>query len=241
MKQQLLPSVVALIAVAAVGLSLAMSAPGSAWLFTGERGAPLSQQQLRWWFVLLPLGLASAAIAAMTVLATLRALRCRQYLNASNAFAVGVLGVGAVATALTVVSQWRMEQRYPKPKSRPVHSSDIYLPEQWWDLATQLRDRNPVPRLRESGVGLEGYPGFIPFDPFLLKRVSFVGLTREQVTELLGPPRPPKRPWDAGEPAYFMANQPGLISAPVQLQFAKNRRGEVVVVAEYLTLHRPTP
>lgn len=85
-----------------------------------------------------------------------------------------------------------------------------------------------------AGVGLKDHPGYIPHDPFLLERISFVGLTGTEVIRLLGPPHPGP---DSGPSrmTYFMRGiDHRTASSVLTLSFADRWSQYEAVRAEYL-------
>ena len=233
-----LPIAILLIAVATTALALFLSAPQNEWLFSGEKAVPFGSEELRWWIFLLPLALGGGAIVSFSLVVAIRTLRDGHRLGACAALAVGVLGTVALATTLSFGAQWRILQQQPKPRPpRPLTWVDVFIPEQWWDLAFRLRD-SPLtpPHIRKGGVGVEGYPGYVPFDPFLLRRVSFIGLTPEAVTGLLGPPLPREQgPYGL---RYSMPNGSSHVTASLDLAVEKDEQGTPRIVAERLAVNR---
>jgi hypothetical protein len=227
-----------LVAVAATALSLFLSAPQNEWLFTGEKAIPFGSEQLRWWILLLPLALGGGTIASISLIAAIRTVRDGHRLGACAALAVGVLGTVSLATAVSFGAQWRVFRQQPMPRPpRPLTWIDAYLPEQWWDLAFHLRE-SPLtpPHIRMGGVGVEGYPGYIPFDPFLLKRVSFVGLTPDAVASMLGPPLPREQASHGLQ--YSMAGGPDAVTASLYLAVENDEHGNPRVASERLDVRR---
>ena len=231
-----LSAVVLLIAVITVAIALALSSRDFSWLFTTSMGVPLAEEQVFWWLLLLPLGVGAAAITSLCVVLSVRRLRSRAWLKAVDSAAIGFLGVLALSGALSVGHRWAMLKHRPVPPPQPQNRYDVFIPEQWADLAYRpVRERRLGP-LAATGVGLRDYPGHIPFDPFLLRRVTFVGLRAEQVEAALGPPSPRER---EGQPSYYMAHGPGWLTASLYLFYGLDERRTTVVVAERLVIHRP--
>ncbi len=202
-------SVVILVAVVlSVAFSWFLSSPDRDYLFDGERG--ISRPEVAdWWRIRVPVVIALGIIAGGLLIALLRTTRSRARLESVGSIAVAILGVGAMAAGTHYVELRAGPEPEPCLLPTPHSPEEVYLPIQWRALAWSSERWNPgVPRepleLRGSGVGFQGRPGVIPFDPFILDRITFVGLTLAEVEPLLGPPIPPHNALPAANVNYSM-------------------------------------
>src|SRR4051794_32083912 len=80
--------------------SLVLSSDQVAFLFTTDKAETLNSEQLRWWFLLLPIGISGAALAAACVVGAKRALQRSD--RASALGAAWLLPLGLATLTLTV-------------------------------------------------------------------------------------------------------------------------------------------
>jgi hypothetical protein len=227
----------------ALGLAAVLDDSSLAWLFTAERGRPFSPAQLRWWLHDLPLAVGAAGVLMATLIPVLRALRRRTLLDAVALLAVGALGLAALGGSLQVWSERRLNPPLTRRLPNPRRASEAFLPDQWWALARLPWGAASSGPLRPKGVGLRDHPGVIPFDPFLLQRLTFVGMTQPQVEAVLGPVATPTtpRPLGFGHLYYSMFPCPrGMRDADLDLYFGYAESGEPVVAVESLNFTRYT-
>ena len=236
-----LPAVVLGVAATTVVLSIAFVGPTTFFL-TSTRSRPLAYDLLNWWFVAVPLAVGSAAIVAIVAIAAVRSSRAGGSRDIVGILATGILGIAATGVGLWLPDHWRLLEHGPAVHAPiGIATSPVFLPEQWRNLTIVMRQRNgdATLQLRPDGIGIDRAPGFIPFDPFLLKRVTFKGLGSKQVTDLLGPPMQPPRLPDPGWAPYAMIGGPVLVRADLRLSYEPDDRGTPVVRAESLYIARP--
>ena len=220
----------------AIGVSLYLSAGDKAWRFTMDRGMPMAEAQVFWWLVSLPLAVGAAWILLVSLISASRLYKERRLRRSINALCVGVLGVVALTGALNVGYRWRVLRLAPTELLSPKSARHVFIPEQWRALARfRLHDKVLGP-LQPSGVGLRDHPGMIPFDPFLDRRFSFVGLRVEQVYDLLGQPEPDI---NGSALSYVMPNGPYLTTGRLILSTGRDEQGIDVVRRQILTVRRP--
>jgi hypothetical protein len=186
-----------------------VSSPEREYLFDGERGLP-RPEVAAWWMSSLPAAFGAGALAICLVLLLSRAVRARDRIEALGVGSVALLGSAALAGCLYFVEARR---EAPPPECRrtvPHDPAEVFLPVQWRALSllpwherreTGEGSSDTLGPLRDGGVGLARHPGIIPFDPFLLRRLTFVGLAPEAVERLLGPPEPPA--FESTSPHHF--------------------------------------
>jgi len=190
-------SVVILVAVVlSVAFSWFLSSPDRYYLFDGERGIT-RPEVADWWRIRVPVAFALGTITCGLLIVLLRTARSRAWLEAVACLAVAVLGASTLAGSLFFVRQQADTKPIECVRPTPQTPHEVFNQGQWGNLASLptpsalVRPKHRLGPLRQQGVGLEGdYRGVIPFDPFLLDRISFVGLTIGEVESLLGPPLP---------------------------------------------------
>ena len=197
-----LPILVLVAVVLATGFSWWFSSPDREYLYDGERG--LARPEVAdWWTIRVPVAFAVGLIACGTLIVLLRSARSGAWAEGVASIAVAVLGVSTLAGSMVLVRQRLDSGPVESKRLTPTMASEIFNRSQWDDLASlpipsvrsTAKPKHRRGPLRKGGVGLKGdYAGFIPFDPFLLDRVSFVGLTAADVEKLLGPPLPERIP-----------------------------------------------
>jgi hypothetical protein len=203
-------AVAAVVTVAlAVGFSWVVSSPDRDYLFDGERGLP-RPEVAAWWRVSLPSAVGAGVLATSLLLLLSRAVRTRDRTETLGVGAVAILSGVALAGGLYFL-ETRRELPPPSECSLavPGDAEEVFLSRQWKALSPlpwhAPRSGEPssgtLGPLRDDGVGLARHPGIIPFDPFLLRRLTFVGLPRDEVQRLLGPPAPP--PFESPSPHHF--------------------------------------
>lgn len=209
------------------------------WLFVDGQGR-IQREKALWTTLELPRAAGVGAVAAITLIGSLRSLRRRFVLETVNGLAVGLLGAVAVIACLAVVHRPPPPEP-PDPRVRPRVPSQAFIYEQWWAIGRLGPEGG-------RGTGRKGLsdppdlpPGIIPFDPFLLDRVTFVGLTVAEVARVLGPgeevpvPAPRQGTWlryVAAPPDPY----PGRGYLTLLLQGKPS--AEEVIVAEYYSLDR---
>ena len=223
--------------VLALGLSSYLSSPDRAYLFDGERGMTRPEMAF-WWRVRVPLVFALGAIASGLLIVMLRATRRRAWLEAVSGISVALLGIGAVTGSLHFIRQQADTKPIECERTTPRAPREVFLSSQWHALSTTPKPGTASQRLgprRENGVGLKDHPGLIPFDPFLLDRLSFVGLTLDEVESLLGPPVPP-RFGDLPHIMYSMSDLRGRQGARLYLSTGSRWERFDTVQGEHLRL-----
>jgi hypothetical protein len=142
----------------------------------------------------------------------------------------------ALSGALNVGYRWRVLRLAPTELFSPKSAKHVFIPEQWRALAQSEFHAQALGPLQPSGIGLRDHPGMIPFDPFLDRRFSFVGLRVEQVYSVLGQPEPGRT---ESTLHYFMPNGPGRLTARLYLWTGRAEEGIDVVRRQRLIVSRP--
>lgn len=237
-----LPVLVLVAVVLATGFSWYLSSPDREYLFDGEKG--LARPEVaEWWRVQAPMVLGHGIILGGLLIVLLRSARTREWQEAAASISVAVLGASALAGFLYFMQQQPsiepVESELPTPRS----PRDVFLDMQWVTLSL-AHDEHALGGCehryevrREGGVGLKNFPGHIPYDPFLLKRISFVGLTSSEVENLLGPPFPDKQ-LRVSVMVYLMTAPDRVFPrAFLRLSFADRWQRFETVRAEYLRVY----
>ncbi len=182
-------------------------------------------------------------ILGSLLIVLLRSARCREWQEATASIAVAVLGVVALAGSLHLMHrQSRIEPgecEFPTPQS----PRDVFLDEQWVVLSLAHGEHtlggceHRYEARRKGGVGLKDYPGHIPYDPFLLKRITFVGLTRVEVDKLLGPPMPDEKLGPSAMRYMMATHDRDYPRAVLSLSFADSWSQYETVRAEHLRVY----
>lgn len=187
-----IPLTILVLVVLSIGFSWYLTEPDREYLFDGERGLPRSEVR-NWWTYKLPVTVSVGLIATLISLTGLRSLRSGDLRGAVGLAAVGALGLLALAAANLYIGVRNAPPPEPAGLPTPQTPGGVFLWSQWHDLAKASEhwaeyDWDDMGgELRADGIGLDGRPGLLPFDPFLLERLSFLGLTVAEVEELLGP------------------------------------------------------
>jgi len=189
----LTPLAVLVLVVLSLGFTWYLTAPDQEYLFDGDRG--VRRPEVRdWWAYQLPAAISVGLIAMLVLVAGLRNLIHGDLAGVVGQAAIGFLAFAALAGAYLYIGA----RNSPPPEApgppTPHHPDQVFLWSQWQGLAdnsaawseSQWDDQRP--ELKENGVGLLGRPGFVPYDPFILDRISFVGLTAADVEVLMGTP-----------------------------------------------------
>ncbi len=193
--------VLALIAVVmATGFSWYSSSPDREYVFDGDRG--LSRPEVaEWWTIRIPVAFAVGVILSSLLIVLLRCARRRALGEGVASLAVAILGVSTLAGSMSFVRQQVDTKPSESVRPTPQAPNEVFTSRQWSTLAslptpsTRVKAEHKLGPLRKEGIGLRGdYTGIIPFDPSILDRVSFVGLTVKEVEDLLGPPLPVRFP-----------------------------------------------
>jgi hypothetical protein len=234
---------------AAVAASAVAGSRSHAWLFTTTMGRPLAEEQVYWWLVLLPLGVGAMAVLSLCGVSAVRACSVRDWRLVVALVSIGALSVAAMAAGLDLRYQWLTLQQGAPQLARPSSHHEVFRRQHWQALAQQLlHEGRPTPDLLPGTGGIEGHPGMIPFDAYLLKRLTFVGLRPEQVEVLLGPPLPRKVASILGSPmphtppeqlVYFMPIGPVRTTALLFLGVATDEQGVSSIANENLRLKVP--
>jgi len=232
-----------LVVTLAVAFSWVLYSPEREYLFDGVKGQP-RPELAEWWRLRIPAAVALGTLVAGLAIVLLRTARGRAWLAATSALAVTLLGTAALTGTLFVVHQRATAGPVPCEHPIPRGPNEVFLPRQWTALSLMPDPRDGraeaerMGPLRDEGVGLERYPGILPFDPFLLDRVTFMGLTLEEVESLLGPPAPARFP-DSPSVNYHMA---GTVSryegATLVLSLGSRWERSDTVKGEHLRLSR---
>ena len=239
-------SVVILVAVIlSVAFSWFLSSPDRDYLFDGERG--ISRPEVaNWWRIRIPMALSLGTIIGGTLIVLSRTARSRAWLESVACIAVAVLGVSTVAGSLFFVRQSAEAKPIECVLPTPGSPNEVFTEQQWLVLSVAPK-RGGVPvlvdvedrmgPLRKGGVGLENFQGRIPYDPFLLDRISFLGLTYDEVEVLLGLPVPTEVP-DSPSIRYYMRGfHYPYQSATLTLSFGRRWERSDTVVAQHLRQH----
>ncbi|MDH3525670.1 MAG: hypothetical protein OES32_19025 [Acidobacteriota bacterium] len=241
-----LPVAILCVTVLAIGFSWFSSEPDRAYLFDGDRGLPRPEVR-EWWAYLLPAAVSAGAIAIIVLLAALRSLRRGDVITACGHASVGLLGLLAFTGASLYSGLRTAPPPEPPELPSPRAPEDVFLAVQWSDLARSFedwRDGDSVPPgvpLGPAGIGLVGHPGIIPFDPFVLHRISFVGLSVREVEALLGPPLSESRSPLPTTAMVYVSRGPSAASGRATLMLATNGptdRPTSIVRAESIRLQR---
>ncbi len=162
---------------------MVLARPDAQYLFAGVMGGP-RPDLARVWSLLVPFvaGLgATLAISGIALLRTLREGRPDDALLIATTGAAGVL-------LLLLVHSLASGGAADRPRN-PRTAYEAFTSGQWRTLAdTDSPERPSLGPLREAGPGLRDYPGYIPYDPCLLVRRSFLAMSDQEVIDVLGPP-----------------------------------------------------
>lgn len=241
-----LPILVLLAVALATGFSWYLSSSERQYLFDGEKGI-FRPWVADWWTVKIPVAFALGVITSGTLIVLLRCARSRAWSQMFASLAMAALGITAVSGALFYVKQKDKAKPIECVRPTPQTPQAVFKDSQWWVLSgtpeptTLPRIEHRLGPLRENGRGLKDRRGYIPFDPFLLERVTFVGLTAEEVENLIGSPIPVEYPGSAGMMYHMIGFQHTLEKATLYLSFGKRWERTDVVLAESVRQHLPRP
>jgi len=182
--------IVLLIVFLSIGISCVFSFSVFRYLADGERGLRRIEVQ-EFWGRQVPIALGLGGIAAAAIIYLARSYREKRRNDAVTVAGVGALGVMLLLTVITLFHQVKdldpSQHRLPTPK-RPA---EVFSRIRWRALGEQIwREERPMGPVLEYGPGLRDFVGYVPFEPCLLKRLSFEDMTLEQVVRVLGPLSP---------------------------------------------------
>ena len=239
-----LPVLILVAVVLATGFSWYLSSPERQYLFDGEKGIS-RPWGADWWILKIPVAFALGVIAGGTSIVLLRCARSRAWSEAVASLAVAALGVTTVASSLSYVRQKAEAKPIECVRPTPMVPSDVFLDSQWFVLAVTPQP-GTLPRIehrlgprREKGMGLKDRPGYIPFDPYLLDRITFIGLTAEEVESLLGPPMPSQYPDSPTMQYHMIGFHRSYERATLYLSFGRRWKQSDTVLGENLRQHLP--
>ena len=208
---KLLPPWILLIVVLAVGWQMLASNPEWSYIYDGERGVVRNEVQDYWAFRV-PRVVGFGSVIALLVIAAVRAWRTKTWSLLASGIGASALGLGLLAL-ITTPSQSGISEPDTQLRPIPRSPSKVFGWEQWWalqsvTLSEGLPGESKLGNLLESGIGLAEYPGFIPYDRFLLGRVTFIGLNQAELERLVGPPRRIGHSQDYKFLTYVMIGEP---------------------------------
>lgn len=240
-----LPVLILVTVILAAGASWYLSSPDRQYLFDREKG--ISRPWVaEWWAVKIPVAFAAGVIASATLIELLRCGRRQAWRSLVATATVAALSIAVFTMTMLIVQQQVKDEPPSWVRPTPKYPHQVFLNTQWLVLSITPRSGtisqpgNLLGPLRDSGIGLVEYPGYIPFDPFLLKRVTFAGLTADEVESLLGPPSPSQYP-ESPTMRYHMHGFPHAYqSATLTLSFGKVWEPSDTVLGEHLRQHLPT-
>ena len=171
------------VALTSITLIIVLRRPGVQYLLAGVMGRPRPDLATVW-SLLVPLvtGLgATLAIGGLALLRTVKEGRLEDVRPIATASAAAVL-------SLVLVHAVASGPQSDRPRN-PQSSYEAFTSGQWRTLAnTDSPDLGNLGPLRESGPGLRDNPGYLPYDPCLLVRRTFLTMSEEEVIAVLGPP-----------------------------------------------------
>lgn len=218
-----------------IGLSLLVTYSDFRYLLDGERGLERPEMEELWRFRL-PLTFGIGALVAATLIGLLRAARARQKDEWLKVLSTGTVGLMSLMLFFSWVANSGDYSITTKRLRRPPLPYEVIPKSRWLALAEQSwRGLRPMGPLLEYSPGLRDFTGYLPFLPCLLEKNDFVGLTREQVIRVLGPPIPSIY-WDRQYLQYRMKeSEPrGRIANLVFALQRSTRRSEVVFAEQMI-------
>jgi len=184
---RLLPVWVLLMVILVVGWQWLASNPDWSYIYDGDRGI-LRPEVEDYWVSRVPRVVGYGSVLALLLIGSIRAWRSREWSLLASGMGVSVLAIGLLIL-VTIPSQRASTASEKHARATPKSPSEVFSWEQWWALQlVTLHDVQELGDLLESGIGLAEHPGFIPYDRFLLDRVTFIGLNQAEVERLIGPP-----------------------------------------------------
>lgn len=240
-----LPILVLVTVVFVTGFSWYLSSPDQQYLFDGDRGVSAPPWVVEWWTVKIPVAFAAAVIASCTLIEFLRCARKRAWRDLAATATVAALCIASFALSMLLIQQEVGDEPSVWRRPTPQYRHQVFLHTQWLALSiapqpgTIPQIENRLGALRDSRIGLKDYPGYIPFDPFLLKRITFVGLTADEVESLLGPPSPHKYRYSPAMRYHMFGFSRAYESATLSLTFGKEWGPSDTVLGEHIRQHLP--
>ena len=232
--------VILLIVILSLGISAVFSLTILRYLADGEKGMRRIEFE-EFWGRQVPTAVGVGGIGAAVVIFLLRSHRDHSREDIFPLIGVGALGVMVLLISITLFNQLKDRDTRTHRLPSPTHPAEVFSRDRWRALAKQTwHGERPMGPTLEFGPGLKGFPGYVPFEPCLLHRLTFEDMTREQVVRVLGPPFTAVYP-DTRFLEYKMIEpDPRGRIAFLLFLFRSTKEGSPVVVGERLYPERIT-